>query len=150
MATDLEQVMNEDKELDPRVGPSVPCVETTGSTAKKSPDAVTAAERPECDDFAPPGFMGHWRDWHRGHGCRLDDLKRFVATPMNDPPVTRTIPPDEICERIETLRNNIDAIMDLVPAREPWCLLERLDRDLRQLKQDLGFPNAEFERYRSV
>jgi hypothetical protein len=37
-----------------------------------------------------------------------------------------------------------------VPAREPWCLLERLDRDLRQLKQDLGFPNAEFERYRSV
>jgi hypothetical protein len=27
---------------------------------------------PECSNYAPAGFSGHWRDWHRGHGCRLD------------------------------------------------------------------------------
>lgn len=26
-----------------------------------------------CGDPTPPWFVGHWRDWHRGHGCALDD-----------------------------------------------------------------------------
>lgn len=26
-----------------------------------------------CPNMAPAGFAGHWRDWHRGHGCPLDD-----------------------------------------------------------------------------
>lgn len=26
-----------------------------------------------CSNMAPAGFTGHWRDWHRGHGCPLDD-----------------------------------------------------------------------------
>lgn len=27
---------------------------------------------------APPNFVGHWREWHQGHGCELDPgtLKR--------------------------------------------------------------------------
>lgn len=25
-----------------------------------------------CENFCPPGYGGHWRDWHRGHGCELD------------------------------------------------------------------------------
>jgi hypothetical protein len=29
----------------------------------------------ECHDYSPPWFTGRWRDWHRGHGCRLDDGK---------------------------------------------------------------------------
>jgi hypothetical protein len=29
------------------------------------------AER--CGDWSPPWFKGAWRDWHRGHGCNLDD-----------------------------------------------------------------------------
>ena len=28
-----------------------------------------------CRDFTPPEFTGRWRDWHRGHGCHLDDGK---------------------------------------------------------------------------
>lgn len=31
--------------------------------------------RHECADYSPPWFTGRWRDWHRGHGCRLDDGK---------------------------------------------------------------------------
>lgn len=26
-----------------------------------------------CRNFSPPWFSGRWRDWHRGHGCELDD-----------------------------------------------------------------------------
>jgi hypothetical protein len=28
-----------------------------------------------CTDRSPPWFVGHWRDWHRGHGCDQDDGK---------------------------------------------------------------------------
>jgi hypothetical protein len=38
-------------------------------------DLASAVEppRPECTNHTPPGFVGHWRDWHRGHGCDKDD-----------------------------------------------------------------------------
>jgi hypothetical protein len=26
----------------------------------------------KCADYAPAGYAGHWREWHRGHGCNLD------------------------------------------------------------------------------
>ena len=26
-----------------------------------------------CADHTPSWFVGHWRDWHRGHGCDQDD-----------------------------------------------------------------------------
>lgn len=28
-----------------------------------------------CTNNSPPWFVGHWRDWHRGHGCECDDGK---------------------------------------------------------------------------
>jgi hypothetical protein len=28
-----------------------------------------------CTNGTPPWFHGHWRDWHRGHGCDVDDGK---------------------------------------------------------------------------
>lgn len=28
-----------------------------------------------CTNYSPPWFVGHWRDWHRGHGCDQDDGK---------------------------------------------------------------------------
>lgn len=28
-----------------------------------------------CTNFSPPTFRGRWIDWHRGHGCNLDDGK---------------------------------------------------------------------------
>lgn len=28
-----------------------------------------------CTSSTPPWFIGHWRDWHRGHGCDQDDGK---------------------------------------------------------------------------
>lgn len=40
----------------------------------------------ECDNMAPASFVGHWRDWHRGHGCNLDDGKR---PPIDDDVVVR-------------------------------------------------------------
>jgi len=27
----------------------------------------------DCPDNTPAWFVGHWRDWHRGHGCAQDD-----------------------------------------------------------------------------
>lgn len=30
---------------------------------------------PDCKDPSPSWFTGHWRDWHRGHGCYQDDGK---------------------------------------------------------------------------
>jgi hypothetical protein len=29
--------------------------------------------KPCCSNHTPPWFIGHWRDWHRGHGCAADD-----------------------------------------------------------------------------
>ena len=26
-----------------------------------------------CPNYAPSWFVGHWREWHRGHGCDKDD-----------------------------------------------------------------------------
>lgn len=26
----------------------------------------------ECRDMTPAWFSGHWREWHRGHGCDRD------------------------------------------------------------------------------
>jgi hypothetical protein len=35
---------------------------------------------PSCTNNTPPRFVGHWRDWHRGHGCDKDDsLPRTAA-----------------------------------------------------------------------
>ena len=31
--------------------------------------------RKPCTNNTPPWFTGHWRDWHRGHGCDQDDGK---------------------------------------------------------------------------
>lgn len=32
---------------------------------------MTAARH--CPNNTPPWFTGHWRDWHRSHGCDKDD-----------------------------------------------------------------------------
>ena len=31
--------------------------------------------RGPCTNTCPRWFTGHWRDWHRGHGCEKDDGK---------------------------------------------------------------------------
>lgn len=28
-----------------------------------------------CTNNTPSWFVGHWREWHRGHGCDKDDGK---------------------------------------------------------------------------
>lgn len=38
-----------------------------------------ATSTKDCPDNTPDWFVGHWRDWHRGHGCTQDDgLSRSV------------------------------------------------------------------------
>jgi hypothetical protein len=29
--------------------------------------------RKACNNYAPAGWYQHWREWHRGHDCELDD-----------------------------------------------------------------------------
>jgi hypothetical protein len=36
-------------------------------------DSDVSPRSGKCTNYAPIGFTGHWRDWHRGHGCDLDD-----------------------------------------------------------------------------
>lgn len=35
-----------------------------------------------CTDPTPAWFVGHWRDWHRGHGCAKDDGKPRSETAL--------------------------------------------------------------------
>lgn len=39
-----------------------------------------------CTNGTPPWFTGHWRDWHRGHGCDRDD-----GTPRSDDAKTEIV-----------------------------------------------------------
>jgi hypothetical protein len=44
-------------------------------TYEEQPEPAAAAPVPaqeKCSNFAPAGYSGHWREWHRGHGCELD------------------------------------------------------------------------------
>ena len=33
----------------------------------------TPSTRKPCSNYEPAGWYLHWREWHRGHGCELDD-----------------------------------------------------------------------------
>ena len=37
-----------------------------------------------CTDHTPSWFVGHWRDWHRGHGCNKDDGKPRSDAGINE------------------------------------------------------------------
>ena len=37
-----------------------------------------------CEHTSPPEWTGHWRDWHRGHGCHLDPDKTKGPLPQNN------------------------------------------------------------------
>jgi hypothetical protein len=37
-----------------------------------------------CTDHTPSWFVGHWRDWHRGHGCDQDDGKPRRAAAVTE------------------------------------------------------------------
>lgn len=51
------------------------------SLAPPSPaPPVSREEGAGCRNLSPPGFSGHWRDWHRGHGCALDPSKQTPET----------------------------------------------------------------------
>jgi hypothetical protein len=44
-----------------------------GRLVEADPPAAPEAESfADCERFSPPEWTGHWRDWHRGHGCKLD------------------------------------------------------------------------------
>jgi hypothetical protein len=46
----------------------------SAAEARPVPTGVVRAEG-SCSSTAPAWFTGHWRDWHRGHGCDRDDGK---------------------------------------------------------------------------
>lgn len=59
--------------------------EELNSIVKRMQDAALDASPPRavnapsgnksCTDPTPRWFVGHWREWHRGHGCDRDDGK---------------------------------------------------------------------------
>lgn len=65
-------------ELEAQVAAQAPIYKclTCGSADVYVRSAAQAQEREppmkQCEDFCPPTWTGHWRDWHRGHGCHLD------------------------------------------------------------------------------
>ena len=62
--------------------------------APAPPASPPAVSDDRCEDLAPPGYAGHWRDWHRGHGCKLDpDRKLPGATVRTPTPAPGTRPP---------------------------------------------------------
>lgn len=62
------------------------------------------ARAPSCSDNAPPWFDGHWREWHRGHGCDKDDGRPSAAAQRPIVVVSRgdedlmMLPEGETCE----------------------------------------------------
>lgn len=69
------------------VGDRGPCV--TSLTIEQRAELETLVQyartrhpSTSCTDYAPRGFSGHWRDWHRGHGCDKDDAR--PRTPLGD------------------------------------------------------------------
>lgn len=58
-----EDYLADDWEIRSDIGPSAAAI------------AMTAPAPESCADNTPPWFVGHWRDWHRGHGCDRDDGK---------------------------------------------------------------------------
>jgi hypothetical protein len=49
------------------------CNERKGDSME--PDILTPSPdtRQPCHNYTPSGWYRHWREWHRGHGCALDD-----------------------------------------------------------------------------
>ncbi|MDP2317526.1 MAG: hypothetical protein Q8P41_31870 [Pseudomonadota bacterium] len=41
-----------------------------------------------CPSMCPEGYQGHWRNWHKGHGCEADirgnliEYRRAVSAPV--------------------------------------------------------------------
>jgi hypothetical protein len=70
-------------------------------------DPVTTSAKP-CPNGTPSWFTGHWRDWHRGHGCDRDDGK-----PRSDAALTE-IAQHEACKDTGYLT---DAELGLLRAR---------------------------------
>lgn len=60
--------------------------------------------KPSCSDNCPPWFDGHWREWHRGHGCDKDDGRPPSAAQRPIEVVSRSdedlmkLPEGERCE----------------------------------------------------
>jgi hypothetical protein len=42
---------------------------------------VTDETPKPCEERCPPEWTGHWRDWHRGHGCAQDPTPRKTLKP---------------------------------------------------------------------
>lgn len=55
--------------------------ELLAAARRGPPPASEPTARPKCTNHAPRDHAGHWRDWHRGHGCDLDP-----TPPAPEPP----------------------------------------------------------------
>jgi hypothetical protein len=51
------------------------CNERKGASMEPDPTAPNSNQstRKTCSNYEPAGWYTHWREWHRGHGCELDD-----------------------------------------------------------------------------
>jgi hypothetical protein len=53
-----------------------------------------------CPGYCPPGYQGHWRDWHKGHGCEADirgnllEYEREIAATPETKPAPQKVEPE--------------------------------------------------------
>lgn len=111
-----------------------------------------AAALRRCEDVTPAGFSGHWREWHRGHGCHLDDGKgsdkAMTPTPPAQPPLTRMQQLTAKERAYRTAREcrswGVDeSKVDYdLPLGDAWCITHLLDI-IHQLEAQLSAVEAE-------
>lgn len=100
-----------------------------------------------CNDMTPRSFSGHWRDYHRGHGCELD-------------PTPTALSPTKVAEIVDfarrrqgeslplawapcTLDGAITVIAELANAPttfETFCISDTTDDDERVMR---GIPSLD-------
>lgn len=62
---------NHEDDGDPPFGARPAVVKIIAAALNAAYTAGTKEKR--CTNFCPPTWTAHWRIWHRGHGCDLDD-----------------------------------------------------------------------------
>lgn len=110
--------------------------------------AEVPSPAPSCQDRAPAGYTGHWRDWHRGHGCNLDpDRAAAIVTDAARYRRLRVLGVPKATPESEMLRStDLDAFVDDDIARQ--C--SRGEAHAQQDSEAGASPDADAVRYRRL
>ena len=77
-----------------------------------------------CEHFCPPEWTGHWRDWHRGHGCHLDPGHLATAQRIEAARLASTVLSERFGRDVAALDNRDGTISITLDARDVPALLD--------------------------